>query len=199
MRNALFYIAKEEGDDKVLGVAMWLPPKPLHQPPTWTDWLEAWRLWLNQVAMNVWYGRGGLIVKVREERAVPVMVEPSARVSGARLTFGQRYYIWKENQAKAQSEIWTNPKGCYFLNIMVVLPEMQGKGIGKLLMKEVTDMADKEGIPCYLESSRDVPNMQIYGRMGFKFAKQMDCDDDGVVCKLFCMVREPQGASSNVA
>ena len=111
----------------------------------------------------------------------------------------QRYYIWKENQAKAQSELWTDPKGYYFLNIMVVLPETQGKGIGKLLMAEVTDQADREGMKCYLESSRDVPNMQIYGRMGFQFAKQMDCDDDGVICKLFCMIREPQGAPSNGA
>lgn len=78
---------------------------------------------------------------------------------------------------------------------MVVLPEAQGKGIGKLLMSEVTDQADKEGMKCYLESSRDVPNKQIYERMGFSFAKQMDCVDGDSVCELFCMVREPQGGN----
>lgn len=108
------------------------------------------------------------------------------------LSLLQRYYIWKDKQAQAQSEIWDDPNGYYFLNIMVVLPGQQGKGIGKALAREVTAMADKEGRSCYLESSRDVPNMKIYEAMGFHFVKQMDCDDDGDICRLFCMVREPR-------
>jgi predicted N-acetyltransferase YhbS len=79
---------------------------------------------------------------------------------------------------------------------MVLLPAYQGKGIGKALAREVTKHADQEGKRCYLESSRDVPNMKIYEAMGFHFVKQMDCDDDGEVCKLFCMVREPQPIAS---
>jgi len=75
---------------------------------------------------------------------------------------------------------------------MVVLPGHQGKGIGGSLAREVTKLADQERKRCYLESSRDVPNMKIYEAMGFHFVKQMDCDDDGEICKLFCMVREPQ-------
>lgn len=104
----------------------------------------------------------------------------------------QRYYIWKQKQAEAQAELWTDPNGYYFLNIMVVLPELQGKGVGKALAREVTKMADEKGMRCYLESSRDVPNMKIYETFGFHFVKQMECDDEGDICKLFCMVREPQ-------
>ena len=48
-------------------MAMWLRPQPAGQPQTWNDWLEGWRMWLSQVAMNLWYGRGGLNVKVGEE------------------------------------------------------------------------------------------------------------------------------------
>ncbi|KAG4432665.1 hypothetical protein IFR05_011843 [Cadophora sp. M221] len=165
--NALFYVAKEFDDnEKVLGIAMWMPPRPAEPKETWGEWWEGWKMWTQQVGMNLWYGRGGLNVK--------------------------RYYIWKDRQAEAQSEIWTDPKGYYFLNIMVVLPGQQGKGIGKLLAREVTKMADEEGKRCYLESSRDVPNMKIYESMGFHFVKQMDCDDEGDICKLYCMVREPQ-------
>lgn len=65
MRNGIFHVAKEEGSDKVLGVAMWLRPQPATQAPTWNDWLEGWRLYFGQVAMNLYYGRGGLNVKVR--------------------------------------------------------------------------------------------------------------------------------------
>ncbi|KAI1082390.1 acyl-CoA N-acyltransferase [Whalleya microplaca] len=167
MRNGLFHVAKEEGSDEVLGVACWLKPQPASQPPSWHDWLEGWWLWLNQVGMNLYYfGRGGLNLK--------------------------RYHIWKEAQAKAQSTIWTDPRGYYFLNIMVVSPKAQNKGIARLMMNAVTDQADAENMNCYLESSRDVPNMQIYGRFGFKFAKELECNDDGTAIKLFCMVREPQ-------
>lgn len=64
MRNGLFYVAKEEGSDEVLGIAMWLRPQRTDEPQSWADWFEGWRLWLSQVRMNAWYGRGGLNVKV---------------------------------------------------------------------------------------------------------------------------------------
>lgn len=75
---------------------------------------------------------------------------------------------------------------------MVVLPEAQGRGIGRMLVSVVTDRADAEHMPCYLEASRDKPNIQIYERMGFRFVKQMNCDDDGEICRLFCMIRDPK-------
>lgn len=65
-------------------------------------------------------------------------------------------------------------------------------GVGKLLFKEVTDRADREGEKCYLESSRDVPNTRIYERLGFRVVKEMECDDEGSACKLFCMLRDSQ-------
>jgi hypothetical protein len=64
MRNGIFHVAKEEGSEEVLGVACWLKPQPTGQPASWYDWLEGWRLWMNQVGMNLYFGRGGLIVKV---------------------------------------------------------------------------------------------------------------------------------------
>ena len=64
MRNALFHVAKESGSEKVLGVAMWVPPRPVGTKESWGEWAEGWWLWINQVGMNMWYGRGGLNVKV---------------------------------------------------------------------------------------------------------------------------------------
>lgn len=67
IRNALFYVAKDSSSDepdRVLGIAMWLPPRPAELKETWGEWLEGWRLWTNQVGMNLRYGRGGLNVKV---------------------------------------------------------------------------------------------------------------------------------------
>lgn len=67
IENALFHVAKDPESNepnKVLGIAMWMPPKPVDQLQTWKEWYEDWKLWANQVKMNLWYGRGGLNVKV---------------------------------------------------------------------------------------------------------------------------------------
>lgn len=74
---------------------------------------------------------------------------------------------------------------------MVVVPQAQGQGVGKAMMTAVTKEADAEGLKCYLESSRDEPNTKIYGRFGFRFAKELECNDDGTAIKLYAMVREP--------
>lgn len=188
MRNGIFHVAKEENSDKVLGVAMWLRPQPADQPPTWNDWFESWKLYFGQVRMNLWYGRGGLNVKVCCPR--------SCKIQGV-TDQDQRYYIWKDAQASAQSSLWKDPRGYFFLNIMVVVPEAQGKGVGAKLMKAVTDEADAKDMRCYLESSRDVPNVAIYGRLGFKFQKEMICDDYGDAIRLFTMIREPNAEPSS--
>ncbi|SMR47253.1 unnamed protein product [Zymoseptoria tritici ST99CH_3D1] len=171
MRYALFHVAKDTADPsgKVLGVACWMAPSNPFAPQSWSDYWGSWWLWLEQVWMNLWYGRGGLNVK--------------------------RYWIWKAAQAEAQKALWTDEKGYYFCNIVTVLPETQGKGVGKLLFKHVTDKADAEGRKCYLESSRNQPNMAIYRRMGFGLAKEMICDDDGDAITLYCMMREPKGSA----
>ncbi|EME86429.1 uncharacterized protein MYCFIDRAFT_45320 [Pseudocercospora fijiensis CIRAD86] len=169
MKHALFHVAKdtEDASEKVLGVACWLPPKKAKSPQTWESYFGDWWLWFEQVKMNLWHGRGGLDVK--------------------------RYWIWKAAQAKAQAQLWNDENGYYFCNIVTVVPEAQGKGIGKLLFKHVTDQADREGRKCYLESSRAEPNMAIYKSMGFELAKEMVCDDDGDAITLYCMMREPKG------
>ncbi|KAF2763913.1 acyl-CoA N-acyltransferase [Teratosphaeria nubilosa] len=169
MHHALFHIAKDPSNptNKILGVACWLPPTNPRAPQTWHAWAGDWWLYLNQIWMNLWYGRGGLNVK--------------------------RYYIWKSRQAEAQRELWDDENGYYFCNIVTVLPDAQGKGIGRILFQHVTDQADREGRKCYLESSRAEPNMAIYERLGFSLVREMVCDDDGEAITLYCMMREPRG------
>ena len=70
IRNALFYVAKDNSAkteaerNKVLGVAMWMPPRNAERKESWDEWVQAWLLWGRQVWMNLWWGRGGLNVKV---------------------------------------------------------------------------------------------------------------------------------------
>lgn len=170
IKHGLFHVARDSADpSKILGCAMWAPPHPPSEPQTWSLYMSFWYLWVSQIRMNLWYGRGGLSTK--------------------------RYWIWKERQAEAQGKLWTSPKGYYFCNIVTVLPEAQGKGVGRALMEEVLSMADKEGVACYLESSRKVPNVPIYEKFGFELKTEMDCVDgegDNSTVTLYCMTREPR-------
>jgi GNAT superfamily N-acetyltransferase len=124
--------------------------------------------------MNLTYGRGGHSTK--------------------------RYWIWKARQAEAQKALWTSEKGYYFCNIVTVLPEEQGKGVGRALMEEVLEMADREGVQAYLESSRREPNVGIYEKFGFELVKEMECRDgegEGDAVMLYCMMRKPKGGDAS--
>ncbi|PGH17631.1 hypothetical protein AJ79_00992 [Helicocarpus griseus UAMH5409] len=176
INNGLFYVAKEvpsKQDDqkgsveppkekqlpRIVGVAMWLPPHPPSEPESWYSWFQSWILTFRQILNNIRFlGHGGLNVK--------------------------RYWIWKDCQSIAQNEIWNDTRGYYFCNVIAVADDMRKRGIGRKLVEIVTDQADKEGMKCYLESSKKVPNLDIYGRMGFEFVKEMECDDQGEVCKV---------------
>ncbi|KAI4752998.1 hypothetical protein E4T52_14843 [Aureobasidium sp. EXF-3400] len=189
LEHALFYVAKDPESStpsRVLGVACWLPPSNASAPQSWKSWFGDWSLWFNQLWMNSVYGRGGLNVR--------------------------RYYIWfvyprmvvyclagsnhptcrKAAQSDAQRQLWVDDQGYYFCNIVTVLPEAQGMGIGKELFGVVMRRADAEGRKCYLESSRAEPNMAIYRKMGFELAKEMKCDDQGTAITLYCMMRDPR-------
>jgi GNAT superfamily N-acetyltransferase len=96
----------------------------------------------------------------------------------------RRYWTWKACQKEAHEEIWTDPCGYYFCNIVAVHPDAQGKGVGRELFQVVTDRADREGIKCYLESSKWIPNIQIYRKMGFELVREIECEDEGDMCKV---------------
>lgn len=169
MRNALFYVAKDSDDpqSQVLGVSMWMKPRNVEAKQTWSEWIDDYVLWFKQGWNLLRYqGRGGLNTK--------------------------RYWTWKQEQAVAQAALWTDPEGYYFCNIVTVRPGIQGKGIGRRLVEIVTSKADDEGRKCYLESSKDTPNIAIYEKMGFAVVKKMVCEEGGEGCDLFCMIREPQ-------
>ncbi|KAN0086653.1 Acyl-CoA N-acyltransferase [Elaphomyces granulatus] len=173
INNALFYVAKEVSGppsapiSRIIGVSCWLVPHPPSVPESWYTRYQNWLLSLRQLLNNIRFlGHGGLNTR--------------------------RYWIWKARQSEAQQEVWTDPQGYYFCNIIAVRPDAQGKGVGRKLFEVVTQRADEEGVPCYLESSKWVPNVQIYRKMGFELVREIDCEDQGDACKVFCMIREPK-------
>ncbi|MDX1580270.1 MAG: GNAT family N-acetyltransferase, partial [Alphaproteobacteria bacterium] len=79
----------------------------------------------------------------------------------------------------------------YYLFAIGVRTGFQGRGIGKALMKPVLEQADKEGMPCYLESSKE-SNIPVYRAVGFELSGEIRPAPDAPV--LYPMWREPHSA-----
>jgi GNAT superfamily N-acetyltransferase len=54
----------------------------------------------------------------------------------------------------------------YYLQLLGVDPNLQGRGIGSGLLDAVLAGADREGVPAYLEAT-SVRNAKLYGKHGF--------------------------------
>ncbi|KAJ5610683.1 Acyl-CoA N-acyltransferase [Penicillium lagena] len=149
----------------IVGVCWWYSPKVVSMPQSWSVWAQEWLLSFRQLKNNIFFlGRGGLNVR--------------------------RYWIWKELQQNAHNSLWQDPRGYYFCNVVGVTSEARGVGVGKKLMECVMEKADREGMPCYLESSKGYPNVEIYEKMGFQLVKEIECADGPDACKVSVLVMD---------
>lgn len=58
------------------------------------------------------------------------------------------------------------PEPHWYLLVIGVDPELQGRGVGSALVRDGLAQADRNGHPCYLETS-DPRNVAFYERHGF--------------------------------
>lgn len=74
---------------------------------------------------------------------------------------------------------------------MAVDPKHQGKGLGAKLIRAVSEVADRDGLPCYLECSGP-RNRAIYTHLGYKEVGQYELADGPKTVpfkELYAMVR----------
>jgi GNAT superfamily N-acetyltransferase len=55
----------------------------------------------------------------------------------------------------------------WYVNLLGVRPEMQGKGLSRVVLGPVFDAADRDCVPVYLETAAEA-NVAIYRRLGFE-------------------------------
>ena len=81
------------------------------------------------------------------------------------------------------------PTPHWYLLILGVEPERQGEGIGSALIAPNLARADIEGLPCYLETSKE-RNLEFYRRHGFEVRHEENIPSGGP--KVWMMKREPR-------
>ncbi|KAL5339532.1 acyl-CoA N-acyltransferase, partial [Aspergillus crustosus] len=172
--HAPIYVAKStvpqaksvSNTSRIVGICWWHPPAPTTSPTPLTVRAQDCLLSLRQFLANLRFaGRGGLHL--------------------------HRYKQWKTLQSKTHNQVWSDPRGYYFCNVIAVRSEMRGMGVGRRLVEAVTERADEEGMGCYLESSKEMPNLVIYEKLGFGGVSEIECVDGKDICTLYCMIRPP--------
>lgn len=77
----------------------------------------------------------------------------------------------------------------WYLAVLGTAPEAQGKGRGSALLQPVLDRCDTEGLPAYLESSKE-RNVPFYERHGFKVTEVVTLPKGGP--EAWLMWRDPR-------
>jgi GNAT superfamily N-acetyltransferase len=64
----------------------------------------------------------------------------------------------------------------WYLAVLGTEPARQGQGIGSAVMAPILERCDREGLPAYLESSKE-SNIAFYGRHGFEVTGEIRLPD----------------------
>lgn len=80
----------------------------------------------------------------------------------------------------------------FYLASLGVVPEAQGRGLGSRLIEPVLEICDSDGIPAYLESSKE-SNIAFYARHGFRVTGELKLSRRGPT--MWPMWREPRQRS----
>jgi len=100
--------------------------------------------------------------------------------------FGRRLPAALEVERKVESQHPQQPH--WYLAMLGTDPIAQGKGIGGAVITQVTNRCDEDGLPAYLESSKE-QNVPYYQRFGFEVTGETRLGVDGPT--IWFMWREP--------
>jgi GNAT superfamily N-acetyltransferase len=146
--------------------------------------------------------RTGLAYTTEECRSTAMWIPPRTGPPGARdviaqlpmlLILGRRAGAALQLVQLVESRHPKTPH--YYLGGLGTDPQWQGRGLGSAVLSPVLEICDREGLPAYLESSKE-SNVPFYSRHGFEVTGEVSVPDGSV--RLWLMWREPSRASSEL-
>ena len=91
-------------------------------------------------------------------------------------------YVERKHKELAPHKHW-------YLAVLAVDPQHQGKGYGSKLLNEMLSNIDEEGLPCYVETEGE-KNASMYQHFGFEVVDEFVVP--GTKDKLIAMLRQPK-------
>ncbi len=91
-------------------------------------------------------------------------------------------YVERKHKELAPHKHW-------YLAVLAVDPQHQGKGYGSNLLNEMLSNIDEEGLPCYVETEGE-KNASMYQHFGFEVVDEFVVP--GTKVKLIAMLRQPK-------
>ncbi|KAJ5777952.1 hypothetical protein N7520_001198 [Penicillium odoratum] len=84
-----------------------------------------------------------------------------------------------------EKKLYFGTRKFYYLDMLVVHPEYRGRGAASMLIQWGCELADREGVPVYLDAHVDAAS--LYRRFGFKDREDKSVTPEGAIS----MIREP--------
>ena len=70
------------------------------------------------------------------------------------------------------------PQAYWYLSMLGVDPAYQNQGVGSSLIQPILEQADRDNLPCYLETST-AGGVRFYQRHNFEVVETMDFPQEG--------------------
>lgn len=88
-----------------------------------------------------------------------------------RLGFGKFAQFWQLFQTVEDWHQYDVPTPHWYLSMLAVAPNSQGRGVGGQLLQPILQQADRDGLSCYLETTTPGA-MRFYQRHGFAIKRE---------------------------
>jgi ribosomal protein S18 acetylase RimI-like enzyme len=134
-------------------------------------------------AVAAWMPPGGYPRSPRREGMFLARAAPSMVRSGRRLPAALKLLA-------AIDKVHPKPDHWY-LALLAVDPELQGRGIGGALVAQMLQRADRDGLPAYLETQTEA-NVAWYRRFGFEVVDTIALPGVAGAPTMWALQREPQ-------